>query len=233
MKHRLIVFLFSLFSFQQILAQDGFPEQVSVNAQGPMGATGFYVNEGQTQINSLDCYTFKDLYAALNLKASYFDGVYWRVQIGLYKEGDRWYFRQWTWDLDRNEFLSYFRNKDYLAFAVFDNPDLKAKSGLGRANRSSSQNFYLTRASLQHSHAKKYLEGMHLKVELMVGEVSGYRKEYSTDVHGNVVEQRIPHYSHVIVASSKLPLNNRIKKGMMEATPPKNPVSTGDCYGGK
>lgn len=180
---------------------------------------GFFVNGGSQKIETLDCYTFKDLMVSFDLKDEHFncDGINVRLTFETEKR-----FNRSIASMIQKEFTELFGGKKYAHFTLFSSDDMKEWFG------------NLNRSRLQHTERKKYLDGSKMVVNVYRGNITG------EEVVHEVVSDKVVSRTREIWKWDKLPtttfsieLKNRIyipPAKYFISGDPKRPVETGSCY---
>lgn len=186
---------------------------------------GFFVQDGNRKVEALECYTFKDLIFAFDLKKEHFvsDAIVIRIKVGTETYNDTY-----KYEMDQDEFSALFSGKEYAYFKLFSSENMEEESKW----YSTTKKLYLTRSILQHATSKKDLHDAKIIVQVLCSKITGEKE--TTEVHSDQLVTRKSHTWDVTDSSTfSIELKNRIlikrfkfiTKGYPEA-----PVATGNCY---
>lgn len=219
--------ILSFSSFAQITVEDD--NNIESKTQG------FFVKNGAQKIDALECYDFKNLILAFDLKPEYFtyDEIFITLTITNNQRNamgvviDEQFFLK----INKDIFNIQFAGKDYAYFKIFASDDLKEKSEF--EYRYSSVIYSLTRSKLQYTTNKKALTDSKMIAEISFGRITGFRTVSETLSDGRVVSNNVNTWEWKPEIEFSIDLKNRIfinpVKAFSEGVP-EEPLITGKCY---
>ncbi len=194
-------------------AQIEIEQETSSESKPESPTQGFFVKGGSQKIDALECYTFKDLIVAFDLKKEHFncDGIDIEIFVGREK-----YARSHI-GLTQEEFTARFGGKKYAYFEIFTG-DMKER--------------LKKRSLLQHTNTKKDLHDTKMVAKVSCGKITG-EEEISEVFNGQVVTRKKKIWKWDESTTFSIELKNRIyikPLKFMVSDYPKTPVETGNCY---
>ncbi|TNE55441.1 MAG: hypothetical protein EP338_04020 [Bacteroidetes bacterium] len=144
--------IFSMLFCFILQAQIDVEKPVSEEVLGDSPTSGFFVNDGQTKLSKMSCYTFKNLVVAFDLKKEHFecDRLDIKIRTGDFKYREH---ETYTFYIEKKD-LEKFKGKEYAYVYVFTKDDLKENSPF--LNLSRNRYYPMTRSRLQHTWEKNY-----------------------------------------------------------------------------